>query len=163
MIEEPKPGYVHAGNKSCAVAVTPSTAAPVEGIDVLPDDTATQQKPPPSDNTEEERHSFALSKDGAKIIASNKEAKKASAILDTDSDTYMKNECKADKWFIIELSQVIFTLRHTESVQAKLHACKVMLVMYCILCFLCSQKSQSASLHGTATQKTHYPWQAARW
>ena len=55
--------------------------------------------------SEEERHNFALSKDGAKIIASNKEAKKASAILDTDSDTFMKNECKADKWFIIELSQ----------------------------------------------------------
>ena len=31
---------------------------------------------------------------------------KASAILDTDGDTFMKNECKADKWFIIELSQV---------------------------------------------------------
>jgi len=39
-------------------------------------------------------------------VASNKEAKKASAILDTDSDTFMKNECKAEKWFIIELSQV---------------------------------------------------------
>ncbi|KAL3139820.1 hypothetical protein ABBQ38_004118 [Trebouxia sp. C0009 RCD-2024] len=59
-----------------------------------------------SPSSEEERHNFALSKDGAKIIANNKEAKKASAILDTDSDTFMKNECKADKWFIIELSQV---------------------------------------------------------
>ena len=47
-----------------------------------------------------------MSKDGAKIVGSNKEAKKTSAILDTDSDTFMKNECKANKWFIIELSQV---------------------------------------------------------
>ena len=76
----------------------------------MPADTATTQtQPHPSEaspSSEEERHNFALSKDGAKIIASNKEAKKASAILDTDSDTFMKNECKADKWFIIELSQV---------------------------------------------------------
>ena len=65
-----------------------------------------QQQQLQGDVLDEERHNFALSKDGAKIIASNKEAKKASAILDTDSDTFMKNECKADKWFIIELSQV---------------------------------------------------------
>lgn len=72
------------------------------------DQASNLSQPHPTDPSpsEEERHNFALSKDGAKIIASNKEAKKASAILDTDSDTFMKNECKADKWFIIELSQV---------------------------------------------------------
>ena len=58
------------------------------------------------DSLEEDRHNFALSKDGAKVVACNKEAKKCSAILDTDSDTFMKNDCKADKWFIVELSQV---------------------------------------------------------
>lgn len=67
---------------------------------------ATKQQKLASDSSEEDRHNFALSQDGAKIVASNKEAKKASAILDTDSDTFMKNECKAEKWFIIELSQV---------------------------------------------------------
>ncbi|DBB06647.1 hypothetical protein WJX77_000321 [Trebouxia sp. C0004] len=67
---------------------------------------ASNQQKLASDSSEEDRHNFALSKDGAKIVASNKEAKKASAILDTDSDTFMKNECKAEKWFIIELSQV---------------------------------------------------------
>lgn len=75
----------------------------------MPVDEASKLSQPHSTDpspSEEERHNFALSKDGAKIIASNKEAKKASAILDTDSDTFMKNECKADKWFIIELSQV---------------------------------------------------------
>ena len=39
------------------------------------------------------------------IIAANKEAKKTSAVLDSDGDTFLKNECKADKWLIIELSQ----------------------------------------------------------
>lgn len=41
------------------------------------------------------------------IVAANKEARKADAILDCDGDTFLKNECKADKWLIIELSQVI--------------------------------------------------------
>lgn len=40
------------------------------------------------------------------MLASNKEAKKLAALLDSDSDTYVKNDCKADKWFIIELSQL---------------------------------------------------------
>ena len=81
--------------------VTPQRLVPI-------DEANTPSQPHPSDPSpsEEEWHNFALSKDGAKIVASNKESKKASAILDTDSDTFMKNECKADKWFIIELSQV---------------------------------------------------------
>ena len=62
------------------------------------------------DQAEEEedgdRHNFASAKDGAKIVAANKEAKKPSAVLDSDSDTYLRNECKADKWLAIELSQV---------------------------------------------------------
>ena len=55
---------------------------------------------------EEERHNFALAKDGAKIVAANKEARKPESVLDSDGDTFLKNECKADKWLIIELSQV---------------------------------------------------------
>ena len=27
-------------------------------------------------------------------------------MLDSDGDTYLKNECKADKWVLFELSQV---------------------------------------------------------
>ena len=90
-------------------ANTNDTATPERLVPV--DEISTPSQPHPSDPSpaEEERHNFALSKDGAKIIASNKEAKKASAILDTDSDTFMKNECKADKWCIIELSQVYGT------------------------------------------------------
>ena len=40
------------------------------------------------------------------IVAANKEAKKPNALLDNDGDTFLKNECKADKWVILELSQV---------------------------------------------------------
>lgn len=67
-----------------------------------------QQDEVDTSSNDEDRHNFALSKDGAKIVACNKEAKKCSAILDTDSDTFMKNDCRADKWFIMELSQVSF-------------------------------------------------------
>lgn len=42
-----------------------------------------------------------------KVVAGNKEAKKLSSILDNDGDTFVKNECKADKWVIIELSQMV--------------------------------------------------------
>ena len=61
---------------------------------------------PADEEEEEDRHNFALARDGAKLVAANKEAKKAAAVLDSDSDTFCKNECKAEKWFIMELSQV---------------------------------------------------------
>lgn len=54
-----------------------------------------------------DRHNFAAAKDGAKVLAANKEAKRAASILDSDGDTFMRNECKSDKWLIIELPQVI--------------------------------------------------------
>ena len=60
----------------------------------------------PKEEAEEDRHNFAQARDGAKLVAANKEAKKAAAVLDSDSDTFSKNECKADKWIILELSQV---------------------------------------------------------
>jgi hypothetical protein len=40
------------------------------------------------------------------VLAANKEAKRVNNVLDEDSDTFVKNECAADKWMIIELSQV---------------------------------------------------------
>ena len=55
---------------------------------------------------EADRHNFADARDGAKLVAANKEAKKAAAVLDSDGDTYLKNDCKADKWVLVELSQV---------------------------------------------------------
>lgn len=41
------------------------------------------------------------------VIAANKEARKPDAILDCDGDTFLKNECRVDKWVIIELSQIV--------------------------------------------------------
>ena len=55
---------------------------------------------------DEERHNFALAKDGAKIVAANKEARKPESVLDSDGDTFLRNDCRADKWLILELSQV---------------------------------------------------------
>ena len=55
---------------------------------------------------QEERHNFALARDGAKIVAANREARKPESILDADSDTFLRNECRAEKWVLLELSQV---------------------------------------------------------
>ncbi len=67
--------------------------------------------PPPNavaeEAEDEERQNFAAAKDGAKIVAANKEAKKAASLLDDDGDTFVKNECKADKWVVLELSQMV--------------------------------------------------------
>lgn len=47
-----------------------------------------------------------IAADGASIVASNKEARKPEKTIDSDDDSYMKNSCAANKWLIIELSQV---------------------------------------------------------
>ena len=43
---------------------------------------------------------------GARVLATNAEARKPSALLDDDSDTFLRNDCKADKWTMVELSAV---------------------------------------------------------
>jgi hypothetical protein len=55
---------------------------------------------------EAEKVNFALAKDGAKVLASNQGAKRVGALLDDDSDTFMRNDCKDNKWVVLELSQV---------------------------------------------------------
>ena len=40
------------------------------------------------------------------VVAANREARKPGAVLDADGDTFLKNECRADKWLLLELSQV---------------------------------------------------------
>ncbi|KAJ7531087.1 hypothetical protein O6H91_14G031800 [Diphasiastrum complanatum] len=51
-------------------------------------------------------YNYAAASHGAKIMASNKEAKGASNILEKDKDKYMRNPCSADKKFVIvELSE----------------------------------------------------------
>ena len=47
------------------------------------------------------------------VVAANREARKPGAVLDADGDTFLRNECRADKWLLLELSQVarVDTLR----------------------------------------------------
>ena len=52
------------------------------------------------------QHNFASALDGAKPLAANPAAKKVADMLDEDSDTFMRNDCKDDKWVVLELSQV---------------------------------------------------------
>jgi hypothetical protein len=44
--------------------------------------------------------------DGASVLAANPEAKRPERAIDKDIDSFMKNDCNAHKWMIIELSQV---------------------------------------------------------
>lgn len=74
---------------------------------------------------QEEQHNFALSKEGAKVLAANKEAKKTGALLDDDSDTFLKNDCRAEgKWVMLELSQVAKVSR-LELSQFELYSARV--------------------------------------
>eukprot|EP01025_Chloroclados_australasicus_P007349 TRINITY_DN1235_c0_g1_i4.p1 TRINITY_DN1235_c0_g1~~TRINITY_DN1235_c0_g1_i4.p1 ORF type:complete len:721 (-),score=80.43 TRINITY_DN1235_c0_g1_i4:1425-3587(-) len=55
--------------------------------------------------SEEDELNVASDKAGAKVLAANKEAKKPQKVIDSDLDTFMMNECAAEKWIILELSQ----------------------------------------------------------
>ncbi|CAL8467008.1 g6544 [Coccomyxa elongata] len=102
-------------NTGGADSRSPDVPLPAE-VQPVPasDDTAVPQTPSTPESTaqvseleeEEDRHNFALAKDGAKVVAANKEARKPESLLDSDGDTFLKNECKADKWVLVELSQV---------------------------------------------------------
>ena len=61
---------------------------------------------------------------GAKALASNPGAKKVSAILDDDSDTFMRNECRDDKWVVVELSQVA-KISRIELAQHELYSSRI--------------------------------------
>lgn len=110
--------------------IIPSTTLPSPPTTAVPSDQQ-QQQPQHQDSTTEPAieeptyRNFALLKDGAKIISSNKEAKKVAGALDDDSDTFLKNECKAhDKWVIIELSEVARVLQ-LELAQNELYSSRV--------------------------------------
>lgn len=44
--------------------------------------------------------------DGAAVVAANKEARKPEKAIDEDEDSFMKNDCSAQKWLILELSSL---------------------------------------------------------
>ena len=48
---------------------------------------------------------LAASSAGAKIVGSNQEARHPLRVIDGKKDTFMKSDCKADQWFIVELSR----------------------------------------------------------
>lgn len=74
------------------------------------------------------------------MVQANKEAKKLVALLDGDSDTYVKNDCRADKWFIIELSQVA-KIQRVELHQVGKCTCCTEHTMPCYL--LCQKRKRS--------------------
>ena len=53
------------------------------------------------------RFNYASERNGAKVLAANREAKHASAVLSADVDSYMISPCAADKWLVVELSQEV--------------------------------------------------------
>lgn len=70
------------------------------------------------------QQNFALTRDGAKVLAFNPGAKKVGAILDDDTDTYMRNECQDDKWVVLELSQVA-KISRIELIQHELYSSRI--------------------------------------
>ncbi|GFH22052.1 SUN domain-containing protein [Haematococcus lacustris] len=44
--------------------------------------------------------------DGATVVAANKEARKPEKTIDGDDDSFVRNACAAQKWIILELSQL---------------------------------------------------------
>jgi hypothetical protein len=52
-------------------------------------------------------NNFASHECGAKVIATNPEAKNPGAILTNNNDEYMLNPCSAEIWFVIELCELV--------------------------------------------------------
>lgn len=84
-----QPATVAAGD---AAAEAAAAAGPTPAAEPAQPAAAPEAAPEPA---LEQQHNFALAKEGAKVLAYNKEAKKAGALLDDDSDTFLKNECRA--------------------------------------------------------------------
>eukprot|EP00271_Cylindrocystis_brebissonii_P011890 TRINITY_DN2988_c2_g5_i1.p1 TRINITY_DN2988_c2_g5~~TRINITY_DN2988_c2_g5_i1.p1 ORF type:complete len:1713 (-),score=467.19 TRINITY_DN2988_c2_g5_i1:550-5148(-) len=54
------------------------------------------------------RHNYAAREHGARVVAVNREAKGANAVLDEDKDKYLRSPCSVeDKFVIIELADVL--------------------------------------------------------
>lgn len=54
------------------------------------------------------RYNYAAASHGAKVVATNKEAKGGNAVLDDDKDKYWRTPCSAEvKFLVIELSEVL--------------------------------------------------------
>ncbi|KAG6557083.1 hypothetical protein Mapa_001009 [Marchantia paleacea] len=57
----------------------------------------------------DESYNYAANSHGAKVLSSNKEAKGAGHIINSDKDKYLRNPCSAeDKYVVLELSEETF-------------------------------------------------------
>jgi hypothetical protein len=89
------------------VAATAPLAAPAPAsVGPLPPADASRPQAAPSPAAGRRLLNLAELGDGASVLAANPEAKKPERAIDKDIDSFMKNDCHAQKWMIIELSQV---------------------------------------------------------
>lgn len=115
---QPAPADV-AATADLAAAVVP-LQQPHQAVVVVPPPPHSQQPPPTpapaaSERVNQPQHrpppvrrllNLAELSDGASVVAANIEARRPERAIDRDIDSFMKNDCEADKWMIIELSQV---------------------------------------------------------
>eukprot|EP00892_Ulva_mutabilis_P003845 jgi/Ulvmu1/1832/UM119_0051.1 len=98
---------------------------------------------------ETDRQNVADARDGARILFANPEAKNADKLLSADTFSFMRNDCSADKWVTIELSQ-----------RVKLTAVDIsMLELY-------SSRVKTFELYGALkkpTKTASAPWHAELW
>jgi hypothetical protein len=84
-----------------AASATPATEAAAAGA-AAAGQQQRHHRPPPVRRL----LNLAELSDGASVVAANPEARKPERAIDRDIDSFMKNDCDAEKWMIIELSQV---------------------------------------------------------
>jgi len=53
------------------------------------------------------RYNYASERNGAKVLAANREAKNALSALSEDRDAYLISPCAAQKWLVVELSEEV--------------------------------------------------------
>lgn len=102
----PQPQTAPAATAATPVQQTAPASSVQEPAAVALPDTLGDQKAPPATSPVRRLLNLALLSDGASVLAANPEAKRPERAIDKDIDSFMKNDCSADKWLIIELSQV---------------------------------------------------------
>jgi hypothetical protein len=90
------------------------------------------------------------------VVAANREARKPGAVLDADGDTFLKNECRADKWLLLELSQVarVDTVRLAQARPAAAALAGAMGALTCRELWLHRLRRHAAPHHAAAARGT---------
>ncbi|KAF6254579.1 hypothetical protein COO60DRAFT_303443 [Scenedesmus sp. NREL 46B-D3] len=88
-------------------AHAPATAADTDAaVPVSASQQQQQQQQPPQPSPVRRLLNLAELADGASVVAANPEAKKPERAINKNIDSFMKNDCNARKWMIMELSQL---------------------------------------------------------